>query len=343
MVEQAALVYLCSMKQRLAYLYFTLLGLALALIACEKRITVDLPTLPEQIVVEGSIEQGQPPIVMLTRSQGYFDPIDLTGFSDIFVSGASVTVSNGETSVVLDEICASNVPEEFLPLVAEVTGLTPEQLAAFDICIYSTFNTAIWGEVNKVYTLEVDFEEHQLRASTKINTPIALDSVWFEIPGTDPNNDSLGFAYAILQDPDTLGNAYRWFARRVNTYPAWSAHAGEVKDPSYIAPLGSATDDAFFNGLTFEFSYFRGDLPNSQKEDDTNEEAGFFKVGDTIAVRAAVIDRAAMNYIRSFENQAGSSGTPFASPANIQSNIEGGLGAWIGYGAVYDTIYCEAP
>lgn len=328
------------MKQRVLSMYLTVMSLAVALIACEKKITVDLPSLPEQIVVEGSIEQGQPPIVLLTRTQGYFDPIDLNAFSELFVSGATVTVANGTTSVVLDEICSSNIPEEFLPLVAEATGLTPAQLAAFDICIYSTFNTSIWGEANRVYTLEVEYQQHRLRSSTKINSPIALDSVWFEIPGTDPNNDSLGFAYAILQDPDTLGNAYRWFARRINTYPAWSAHAGDVKDPRYIAPLGSATDDAFFNGLTFEFSYFRGDLPNSQKEDDTNEESGFFKVGDTIAVRATVIDRAAMNYIRSFENQAGSSGTPFASPANIQTNIEGGLGAWIGYGAVYDTIYC---
>lgn len=331
------------MKKGLVKGYFVLLGLTALLVACEKKITVDLPTLPEQIVVEGSIEQGQPPIVMLTRSQGYFDPISIDAFSDLFVSGATVTVGNGTASVVLDEICSSNVPEDLLPLVAEVTGLTPEQLAAFDICIYSTFNTEIWGEANRVYTLEVEFEEHRLRSSTKINTPIALDSVWFDIPGNDPNNDSLGFAYAILQDPDTLGNAYRWFAQRINRYPSWSENAGEMKDPRYIAPLGSAIDDAFFNGLTFEFSFFRGELPNSQKEDDTNAESGFFKVGDTIAVRATVIDRAALNYIRSFEDQAGSSGTPFATPANIQTNIEGGLGGWIGYGAVYDTIYCVLP
>ncbi len=326
---------------RHSYILALLIGVIIA--GCEKKITVDLPTAEPQLVVEGSIEQGAPPIVILSQTQGYFDPIDLNTFTSLFITGATVTVSNGTQEVVLDEICSASVPEDLLPLVAELTGLTPAQLALFDLCIYTSFNPAIWGEVNRTYDLRVEYEEKVLTSRTKINTPIALDSVWFAIPGTDPNNDSLGFSYAVLTDPDTLGNAYRWFARRINKYPSWSAHAGEVKDPRYIAPLGSATDDIFFNGLTFEFAFFRGLLPNSNKEDDRNEERGFYKVGDTIAVRATVIDRGALNYITSFEDQAASGGSPFAAPANIQSNITGGLGAWIGYGAVYDTIYCVIP
>lgn len=328
------------MSKFVGFTLLTILILTLMLASCEKEITVDLPTLPPQVVVEGSIEQGSPPIVLLSWSQGYFDPIDLNNFSSIFISGATVTVSNGSVEIELDEICSSSVPEELLPIVAELTGLSPAQLAQFDVCIYTSLNPMIWGEVNKTYSLLVEVDDKIVTSVTKINTPIALDSLWFAIPGNPQPDDSLGFAYAVLTDPDTLGNAYRWFAQRINKYPAWSEHAGQVKDPRYIAPLGSASDDNFFNGLTFEFAYFRGDLPNSTKEDDLNIERGFFKVGDTIAVRGATIDRAALRYIISFEDQVGASGTPFANPANIQSNIEGGLGAWIGYGAVYDTIIC---
>jgi hypothetical protein len=320
---------------RKAYIFIGLV--VLLLFGCEKEITVDVPESDPKVVVQGSIEQDQPPFVMLTWSQGYFDPIDLNGFADLMVRGAVVTVSDGANTVQLDEICSSDVPEDLLPLVTELTGFSIEQLAAADICIYTTFNQAIWGQPNTVYDLTVVVENKTLTSRTKINTPQALDSVWFETPGT---SDSLGFAFATLTDPDTLGNAYRWFARRINRYPAWSANAGEVKDPTFIAPIGSAYDDGFFNGLSFEFAYYRGTLPNSNKEDDVNEENGFFKVGDTIAVRGTVIDRGAYAFISSFENQVSGQGSPFASPANVLSNINGGLGAWIGYAATYDTIIC---
>ncbi len=317
-------------------------GLTIAglLLGCEKEITVDLPTAESRIVVEGTIEQGQPPLVFLTRSQGYFEPTNLNDLENLIVTGAEVYVSNNGNEVQLTEICSSDVPEDLIPLVTELTGFSAEQLAAFNICLYTSFDQSIWGEANQIYDLRIESGGETLTSRTKINTPLELDSVWFEIPGDGSINDSLGFAYAILSDPDTLGNAYRWFARRVNTYPSWSENAGEVKDPTYIAPLGSATDDAFFNGLSFEFAYFRGAAPNSFKEDDRNEEAGFYKVGDTIAIRGTVIDLGAFRYISSFEDQAASQGSPFASPANIQTNIDGGLGAWIGYGASYDTIIC---
>lgn len=313
---------------------------ALFFASCEKPIEIDLPAAEPKVVVEGSIEQGQPPVVFLTKSQSYFDPVDLNTLGATIVRDAAVFVSNGEIEIQLDQVCSSEVPEELLPLITEVTGFSPQQLQLIDVCLYTTANESIWGEVNRMYDLRIEVDGEVLTSRTKINTPIGLDSAWFRIPGNPSPDDSLGFVYAILSDPDTVGNAYRWFSKRINRYPAWSSYAGEVKDASFIAPLGSVTDDAFFNGLSFEFGYFRGRLPNSTKEDDLNIESGFFKVGDTIAIRACVIDRGALDYILSFEDQAGSQGSPFASPANIRSNINGGLGAWIGYGASYDTIVC---
>ncbi|MDG1262046.1 MAG: DUF4249 family protein [Flavobacteriales bacterium] len=328
------------MKKTVVRWYTVILISLASLVGCEKEITVDLPTVPSQIVVEGTIEQGQPPVVLLTKSQGYFEPTNLNALEELVVRGASVYVTNNGNEVQLTEVCSSDLPPELLPLVVELTGFSAEQLQAFDLCLYTTFDESIWGEVNQIYELRIESGDEVLTSQTKINTPIALDSVWFERPGSPSPEDSLGFLYAILTDPDTTGNAYRWFARRVNTYPSWSPNAGEIKDASYIAPLGSANDDAFFNGLSFEFGYFRQPAPNSIKEDDTNEEAGFYKVGDTVAVRGTVIDLGAYQYISSFEDQAASQGSPFASPANIRSNINGGLGAWIGYGATYDTIIC---
>jgi len=304
---------------------------------CEKEITVDLPVGEPQIVVEGSIEVGSPPFVMLSRTQGYFEPTDINSILNNFISGANVTVSNGTITDTLIEICSSQIPEEFLPIVTDLTGLSPELLQEFNVCAYTSFNPAIFGEENKTYDLRVEVENKVLTARTKINYIIPLNEVYFKKVG---DTDSLGFAYGLLTDPDTLGNAYRWFAKRINKYPAWSQHAGQQKDATYIAPLGSTYDDRFFNGLTFEFAYYRGVAIGSDKEDDLNEERAFFKVGDTIAVRGCVIDRGVYAFVTSLEDQVSNAGSPFATPVNLKSNIDGGLGIWAGYAAVYDTIIC---
>ena len=155
---------------------------------CEKEITVDLPEAGGQVVVEGTIEQGQPPIIFLTRSHGYFEPIDLNGLASLIIRDGIVTVGNGVSTVELTEICASELTEEQLPLVAELTGFTPEELSQADICVYSTFDQSVWGEPNTIYDLRVEIEDEVVTSRTKINTPIPLDSLWFEIPGEDDIN-----------------------------------------------------------------------------------------------------------------------------------------------------------
>lgn len=325
--------------------YFTLffvIALSFIFIGCEKEITVDLPAAEPKIVVEGSIEQGQPPIILLTYSQGYFEPTDLSSLSSFFVHDAEVTLSNGTETEPLFEICTSELTQEQLELVSGVIGFTPQELAQFEICVYTTLNPNLWGEVGKVYNLTVVKDQHNLRASTKINQIVALDSLWFKIPNEDPG-DSLGFIFSILTDPDTSGNAYRWYAKRINQYPAWAPQglAGQQKDDNFIAPLGSVSDDAFFNGLQFEFGYIRGTGPNPSKFDDLNEERGYFKRGDTIVVKGCSIDLKAYQFILSYESQIANQGSPFSIPYNLQSNVEGGLGAFIGYAAYYDTLICQ--
>ena len=316
-----------------------LLAIAAVLIGCEKEIEVDIPPADIKIVVEGSIEPGQPPLVILTRSQSYFEPTDLSALEDMYVNGAQVTVSTGDVSVDLTEICTSDLPPELIPIVTEMTGFTAEQLAQFNICVYSTFNPAIFGEENKEYRLDISHGDTDLYAVTKIPTILPLDSVWFELAGT---NDSLGFAHGFLTDPDTTGNAYRWYTKRINHYPEWSQHAGEQKDGQFMAPFQSVNDDAFFNGLQFEFLYSRPVSANSSKEDDNNDERGYFKLGDTIAVRACTIDHGVFRFFYSMESQIGNQGSPFAVPFELETNIQGGgLGIWAGYGVHNDTIICE--
>ena len=306
---------------------------SLALFSCTKEVFIDLPEGEQKLVVEGFIITDNIPFIFLTRSQSFNTSIDPASLSQIFVSGATVQISNGGTTYDLEEVCVSEIDEEDLPTVAELLGMSVEELKSIEICVYTSFD--FLGEEGEIYDLFIDVDGEELRSSTKIDFNVELDSLWFEIWG---DTDSLGFIWGILTDPDTIGNNYRWYSQRINSYPD---DPGEPKDSRYIAPTGSVSEDPFFNGLAFEFGYNRGKEFNSNKEDDNNEESGFFKVGDTIAVRPVSIRSDAYRFYRGLEEQISTNGSPFSLPENLESNIEGGLGIWAGFGPTYDTIICN--
>lgn len=314
----------------------SLLVISCALSSCEKEIELIVPPAENKYVIEGNIEIGQPAFVLISQTRDYNQSINAESFNDFYLGGAQVSITNGTVTENLDEICTGDLPIELLIQVAEVTGLSPILLSSSSICGYIDLDGSMLGVENNSYDLEVIIDDNLITASTTIPYIVELDSLWFGLAGK--TNDSLGFAYARLTDPDTTGNAYRWFAKRINSYPDWADYAGQQKDLQYIAPLGSSYDDSFFNGLTFDFAYYRGSLLGSPKADDQNEERGFFKLGDTIAVKGAAVDRNTYEYIVTFEAEAGSAGNPFTIPTPIASNINGGLGIWAGYASILDTI-----
>ncbi len=315
---------------------FWLIALLIAWViqSCEKEVDVDIPAVDAQVVVEGSIEPGQPPFILVSWSQGFFDPLDIAAFNSYFIHNAEVRV-NG---VLMEEVCSSQLPDSLLPILAEATGIALDNLFVLDFCVYSNPLSnpfGVMGEVGGTYELEVKVDDHVLTSTAHIPAPVLLEELWYK---TWANTDSLGLIWARITDPDTLGNAYRWFAKRINQRPGEPHYT--PKDFNFHAPLLSAFDDEFFNGTTFEVAYGRGRPQNSSALEDNNAEAGLFKDGDTVVVKWCSITPEAARAIRSLENQVGSTGNPFASPANVQSLIDGGLGFWIGYGVSYDTIPC---
>ncbi len=80
------------------------ISLIVVCFSCQKQIEFDLPAVEQVLVVEGKIESGQPPIVFLTNTQGYFDPIDSSSFDNVFVRNADVSISDGTTNYPLTEV-----------------------------------------------------------------------------------------------------------------------------------------------------------------------------------------------------------------------------------------------
>lgn len=321
------------MTDKLTYTSFKVVFIALFSIAfysCTKDINVDVPDAPTQIVIDAYIESEGFPIVVLSKTTPYFSETGGNELYENFVHDADVSITVDGVVTQLNELCTEDIPDSLLPLFMELTGIVIVPGSDFNICLYTDLTFSIVGEVGKAYHLNVEADGNILSATTRIPSIVPLDSVWFQIEGT---LDSLGMAWALLSDPDTVGNAYRWSARRINHYAD-----GSVKDPVFIPPFNSVTDDQFFNGLSFEFSSTRGMLPYSEKEDDNNEEAFLFKIGDTIAVKGMSIDIATFKFLRSYYSELGNQGSPFASPASLNTNVTGGLGIWAGYAVHYDTI-----
>ncbi|MCC7303523.1 MAG: DUF4249 domain-containing protein [Bacteroidia bacterium] len=284
-------------KYLLFFLPFTIL-----LTSCVKDIEVDVPEYSEKLCVDGRIEQGQTAWVVLTRNAAFFGDYDLNNLLNYIVTDAFVTVSN---------------------------GVTTDTLTHFMYGLYA--GSTITGQVGTTYTLNISWNNKVYTSTTTIPGPVPLDSLWFKVQGT---MDSLGYVWANFQEPQGTGNAYRWFAKRLN------------KDQDFIAPFGSAFEDKFIDGQDFDFAYNRGQLPDSDAPDDNNEEAYYFKKDDTIVVKFTSIDDPSYQFWRSYETQVLSGGNPFAAPGNVKSNIlpKGeALGVFCGYGVFLDTLITNVP
>ena len=290
---------------------------------CETPIDVSLPDAEPLLVVEGRIEPGRPPVVLLSRSQDYFAPVDAGLLGTLYSGGGEVVLTVDGEDFVLDEICADELGIDELILAAQLIGVPLETLILSNLCAYTRLS--LFGEIGKTYALRAVLDGDTATAVSKLNPAVPLDSLWFEAPG---NVDSLGFIYTDFQDPDSLGNAYRWSAMRTGV------------DPGFLYPSISTVDDALFNGLAFEFSQFRPVTAEDFEEDANPEEIGFYKLGDTVIVRWDHIDRGAFEAISSMEEQLQSQGSPFANPSDVATNIQGGLGLWVAYSPFVDTVIC---
>lgn len=332
------------MAKTILHNYFLILLLCVGLsTGCEKEIEVKLPASESKLVIEGRIESDgitkSPPFITLSKTTGYFDATSLADLANLQVHGAVITVSVDNIDYPLEELCTSNLDTSLLPLVAEYIGVSKAELAAFNYCVYTVpladlfSGNFLSGEVGKIYHLKVVSEGTTYTSSTKIPSLNTLSDVWY-MPAQD---DTFGYAWANMTDPDTLGDAYRWYAKRIS-----HDANGKQKDDNFLAPIGSAFEDKFINGITFDFAYDRGHSPGDHDEEFESEIPHFFKKADTIVVKFCTTDMNVYQFLRLYEIEVNSAGSPFASPTTIPTNIEGGgLGLWAGYGVTYDTIWGE--
>lgn len=287
---------------------------SIAFLSCEKDITVNFPQPPDLLVVDGHIENGQYAYVHLTKNASFFAPTDSASLINYLVTNATVIVSDG---ILYDTLTFSldfnNFP--YFPLVYK--------------------GNKIIGQPNHFYSLTITANGQTVTSYTSIPVPVVPDSAWFKV---EPNMDSLGYVWINFHDPDTLGNCYRFFTKRISHR---LNGRGPVKDLDFLTDINSVYDDKIFNGSNPNFDFDRGHIPYDTNADEHNIERGLFVKGDTIVFKYTNIDRPHFDFWNTEGIAAQSSGNPFASPITVKSNIKGGLGIWGGYGAAYDTIIAK--
>ena len=296
------LVIFISMKSKVWYLVF----IVFMLTSCEKTVDFDLDEVTPKLVVEGTIENGQPPLVYLSKSVGYFSTIDPAILTNLFVHGAEVFVSNGQLRHKLKEYSV------------QTTGGLMLYYYSIDS---ADLSTAFVGELNRSYSLEINVDGEQYQAVTRIPfITKRIDSVyWKQAPANNPPEKVVLMLKAT--DPPGFGDYIRYFTKR--------------NSEAFLPGLNSVFDDQVIDNSTYEVQVERG----VDRNVDLPEGYSFFEKGDTVTFKLSNIDKATYDFWRTMEFTYLSVGNPFSSPTRVLSNISNGaLGYFGGYASQYRTI-----
>ena len=153
--------------------------LAAILIACDANY---IPDHQEQMVVEGWIDDGGFPVVILTKSLAISQDYQQTNtFADYLIRWAKVTISDGEKDVIL-------------------TGKYDSRY--FPPYIYTTGNMR--GEAGKTYSLDIEYRDFHATAQTTIPETHPVKDLTIQ-PCTQSNTL---YQLNIYIDTDKARNSY---------------------------------------------------------------------------------------------------------------------------------------
>ncbi|MCD6067500.1 MAG: hypothetical protein K0S33_2326 [Bacteroidetes bacterium] len=166
--------------------------------------------------MEGKVEPGGNPQVMLSWTIPYFGSNNVNNLEDFAVKGAFVTVSDGLTTDTLKEL--------------------------FPTAGYYYQALHMTGAVGRTYYLTIILNGKTYVSQTTLLNPVSLDSLWNKHEG----NDSLGFVWARLSEPAGSGDAYRWYAKRIGKDNDYLAPFGSAFEDKFVE--GKQFDFAYDRG-----------------------------------------------------------------------------------------------
>lgn len=263
-----------------------------------------VPNEPE-IVLEGWIDEGGHPIVMLHKSINFTE--DFNTMEDLIeekiIYLGKVTVSDGETSVVL----TGRVDTAYLPP-------------------YSYSSVRIMGESGRAYRVEAEFEGKKVSAVTTIPPKALFDSISVESMPDKPGFFRLtGYLTDMKDQSDYFVVFYRY--------------KGEKQYRNGLH--GVASDIAADTSGVLRIPIYKN-MAGTSLVDKDSLSTRFFRLGDTLEIKLAAIDGVSYRFWESFASLTITSTIPFLPVSeNIYTNVSGGRGYWCGYGSSTYTIVPE--
>ncbi len=281
----------------------------IVLASCEKEVHINLGSTPDRVVVQGQIETGQPPYVVLTSTISFFSNVDLGTLEKSFLHKANIKVSDGSKTVTLREYSLD-------------TG-TSNKYYVYSIDTSNLIANFMVGQVGKSYSLTVTYNGQTYSSVTTVPRPKGVDTMWFAPPEFQGRKtpDSAMQLFVNYTDPDTPGNYVRYFTQR---------NSGQ------FFPVGIFSDEVVNGKKVSNIGLFAG-YDNGTKVN--GDSLRYFYPGDSVTLKWCEIDKAVYNFWNSYDFAINSVGNPFSSPINLVTNISnGGLGVWAGYGSAITTL-----
>lgn len=184
--------------------------LLIIVVSCSRENYVESVEGESKIVVEGWIEQGDVPQVILSRSIPINATIDSTTIFNYFIRSAKVTVSDGENEEVLS---VKNDNDRIPPYV------------------YS--GSKMIGEVGKTYVLKVKYLDRVIEATTSIPSVVLIKSAKYI--KLNPA-DTTGFVHIEFNDLVKEKNYYQIETRLDKVEPIFvPALYGNLNDKNFIS------------------------------------------------------------------------------------------------------------
>ena len=316
--------------------------ISIILLSCQEEITLELPRGDNKLVVQGAIENGFPPYVILTKNQGYFEEINSDTYANLFVTDASVSVIRDDNTTHELTLITENIISQIETLFDTIINIPPNTIY---IDLEELLSPSNFSIANRSYTLDILWNDQLITAETTIPEPTPLDCLWVEQNETTEKDFKCDIR-AIYSDPASQQNNILIRSKRIKHYIRDSEHTDSlqckiINEPDLTLKLVDAGTDILINGESFETYFPRpGDngFPtgkyNSAHTKDCNDSVVDFK-NDVVLIKFCQIDEPSMKFWRGLVRQVGTNGNPFAEPMNLVSNINNGLGIWTGYGAVY--------
>ena len=269
--------------------------LLLCLTGCAE---VGLPQPVPQIVVEGWIENGYNPIVMLTTTVPIGESVtDLKELEKFVINWGKVTISDGEKSVVLS---GRRNNDYFPPYIYTTSSMT--------------------GQAGKTYTITVEYSGRTVTAQTTIPEDVPLEYIRVAASGENPDNFQL---VGGLKDNRNSKDYYKFFVKVSG------------KDSTYISSFLGLTDDDILKDKTETAEL---PINNGSRRSDQRMTTYFTAEDRVIVKFCTLDQTSWQYWNDFEEIQSLSRNPFFPVSTSIRSNVKGGLGYWAGYGSRYYVV-----